>query len=218
MTDINDIPEEIRRSVLADLLRYPSRRQPYWIQIMGIPGAGKSELVAMLAKSLDFRAPHAMAGTDEYLVRIPAFHATSDREAAFRAFDPIATAFGLEVHRHLIAQKSDVVFERSLAGIDYRDFMYEVKRAGYKMVMIRVDVDFDVAKARAEARESAGGRHVPLSVMRERVALVQDRWEEMKALADSMLELKNNGEKGVAETFFEAVKFVRDFVQGLSPE
>jgi predicted ABC-type ATPase len=211
----SEIPDLVRQKVFAELAEYPTRTEPYWIQIMGIPAAGKSELVRLLAEALAFRKPHALAATDEYLAQIPAFKTMMDREQAFRQYDPVATAFGLEVHHRLIKQKSDVVFERSLASTNYRDLMYDIKRAGYIMIMIKVDVDFNIALQRARAREVVTGRHVPESVIAERVSIVQDRWVEMKKLANVMIELQNNGDRTIDDVFAGVVKQITDFVRAL---
>jgi predicted ABC-type ATPase len=119
------------------------------------------------------------------------------------------------VHRRLIQQKSDVVFERSLASTDYRDLMYDIKRAGYTMIMVRVDVDFPVALERARGRAAVTGRHVPESVIAERIAIVQERWAEMKNLADVIIEIENNGDTGIDSVFTGVVKQITDYVRVL---
>lgn len=212
---IERVPPDLRRTILDDLVRYPSRKEPYWIQVMGIPGAGKTEFVHMLADALDFRKPHVLAATDEYLVEIPAYQAMADRDAAFAEFDPVASALGLEVHKRLIAQKSDVLFERSLAHPAYLEVMYHVKKAGYRLIAVYVRTTLDAAKSRVRVREAETGRHVPESLIDERAVLVEDRWKEMKKLADYMLEVENNGEVGVHDALRSTVSLVRDYVRAM---
>lgn len=209
------VPPDMRRTIFDDLVRYPSRDQPYWIQVMGIPGAGKSTLVGMLAEKLSFRKPYTLAATDVFLEQLPAYRALPDRDEAFRLYDPVVTALGYEVFTQLIAQKSDVLFERSLADILYRDLMYIVKKSGYRLVTVLIRVDVAVAKARTEARALETNRHVPEAVIDERAILIEERWKDMLGIADYTVEVKNNGEVSAPDALRGTVEMVTEYIRGM---
>jgi predicted ABC-type ATPase len=215
---IERVPEEMCRKIFGELLHYSSRKHPYWIQVMGIPGAGKTELIRILQEELAFRKPHTLAATDEYMEALPGFHEMKDRDEAFRTFDPVASALGLEVHKRLIAQKSDVLFERSLAHPAYRDVMYMVKKSGYTLVVVLVRVSTQVAKQRTLKRAQETNRHIPESVIDERVLLVEERWMEMKKIADYTVEVENNGEVSAYNALKNTAMMVTDFIRTLKAD
>lgn len=182
---------------------------------MGIPGAGKSELVHLLQEELVFRKPYALAAFDVFMELIPEYRAMQDRDEAFKLFEVPARDFGFEVLHKLIEQKTDVVFEHGLTYLPARDLLFEVKRAGYRLICIRVEVEVQVAKDRVRKRGEKTGRHVPESLIDERFLVSDDRWKTVGEIADYTVAVKNNGEVGAYDAFKNTVQKVADYVRTL---
>lgn len=210
-----EIPADTRRKIFDDLLYYPSRATPYWIQVMGIPGAGKTELVHLLQEELSFRKPYALAAFDVFMEQIPEYRAMPDRQEAFKVFEEPARDFGFEVLNRLIAQKTDVVFEHGLTYLPARDLLVRVKKAGYQLICVRVVVEASIAKQRAKKRGEETGRFVPESLIDERLLVSDDRWNFVKEFADYTVAVENNGEVSVYDAFKNTVQLVTDYVRTL---
>lgn len=182
---IEHVPEEMRRRIFDELVQLPSRRTPYWVQVMGIPGAGKSELTHFLAEELSFRKPHVFSDG----------HIQPEADS---------TAIRLEVHKKLIAQKSDILFEDSLLEDTYCTVLYFAKKAGYTLIVLHVTTLPEVANARTGHADAV-----------TRIPLVQEHWLEMKRIADYTVEVANNGEVSAYDAFKGTVGLVADYVRGL---
>jgi predicted ABC-type ATPase len=213
-----EVPADTRRKIFDYLLNYPSRVMPYWIQVMGIPGAGKTELVQLLKEELAFRKPYTLAAFDVFMEQIPEYRAMPDRQKAFKVFEEPARDFGFEVLTRLIAQKTDVVFEHGLTYLPARDLLVSVKKAGYQLICVRIVVDAAIAKERVKRRDEETGRHVPESLIDERLLVSEDRWSFVKEFADYTVVVKNNGEVSVYNAFKDTVTLVSEYVRKLADD
>ena len=182
---------------------------------MGIPGAGKTELVHLLQEELSFRKPYALAAFDVFMEQIPEYKTMPDRQAAFKVFEEPARNFGFEVLNRLIAQKTDVVFEHGLTYLPARDLLVSVKKAGYQLICARVVVEASIAKQRAKKRGEETGRFVPESLIDERLLVSDDRWNFVKGFADYTVVVENNGEVSAYNAFKNTVSLVANFVRKL---
>lgn len=209
---LKDFPQNIAEKLLKEIDKYEGHKHPYWIQIMGIPGSGKTTLVRMLQQELNNRIPYTLAAFDEYMELIPEYMTEQDRAMAFAKFEEPARAVGFEIFKELIRRKVHVLFEHSTSFIGVRDLMYFVKQSGYKLILIRVEVDQCVAKARVKAREEITKRHVPESLIDERFVIIQTRWEELTKIADLNLSVVNNGDVDSREVFRKTIDKVKDSV------
>lgn len=212
---LKDFPQDIAESLLKELDRYEGHKQPYWIQVMGIPGSGKTTLVRMLQDKLNKRIPYTLAAFDEHMELIPEYHTETDRAAAFARFEAPARAIGFEIFRELIKRKVNVLFEHSTTFPAVRDLMYFVKQAGYALILVQVGVDIDIAKMRVKDREHLTKRHVPESLIEERAAIAADRWEELSTISDARFSVVNNGLEVAEKAFEETVADVYSFVDTL---
>lgn len=212
---LKDFPIEVAEQILSHARKYTGSARPYWIQVMGVPGSGKTTLVSDLHKNLNKRRPYTLAGFDEYMERIPEYHGEENRARAFTKFEAPARAVGFEVFRDLIDRKVDVLFEHSTTFPAVRDLMYFIKESGYVLILIRVVADIDVVKERVKARESVTSRHVPESLIEERVDIADNRWEELATIADMKTAVVNNGDHSAEETFRSAIVEVSNFIDSL---
>lgn len=211
-----DFPDEISVRLLNELHKYKSNAKPYWIQIMGIPGSGKTRLVQMLRKSLNKHSLYTLAAFDEYMELIPEYRNEQDRAQAFRKYEAPARAMGFEIFKDLIKRKVNVLFEHSTTFPAVRDLMYFIKQSGYTFILIRVVTDTHIAKRRVKNREKRTKRHVPESVIDERVLITADRWAELSKISDAQFSIINNGDYKPAETFGKTVDDVVNLVNSIA--
>ena len=213
--DTDKIPHELLAKALTEAANYPHQNKPYWIQVIGIPGSGKTTFVEMLSKRLEFRRPYTLASNDTFMDQIPEYQAMADRALAFQTFEGPARALVFELFKKLIAQKNDVLYEHSTSYPPVRDLMYYIKQSGFTFVLVRITVPLDVAKRRAHQREAETNRHIPESVIDERAALGDSRWEELSQIADYKISVENDGSLPPNETFSETITKITDFVKSL---
>lgn len=213
--DVDKIPPEILARALAEAEAYPGRDTPYWIQVMGIPGAGKTLFVEALAKRLSYRAPYALAANDVFLVQLPAYQAMADKALAFETHDGTARAIAFSVFKELTKRRADVIYEHSTVYPAVRDLVKYVKHEGYALFLVRITVPLAVAKKRARAREREIGRHVPEYVIEERVPLVEERWAELTPIAHDYVQIENDESQSPEEVFGPVLDRIDSFVRAL---
>lgn len=213
--DKDRMPQDLLAKALHDAAPFPSRSKPYWVQVMGIPGAGKTLFVEQLAKALQLRAPYALAANDVFLVQIPEYLQMQDRALAFETWDSVARAIAFTVLEDLIARKADVIYEHSTVYPAVRDLMYFVKECGYELILVRIDVPLDIAKQRAIIREKETVRHVPEYVIEERVGIVEERWSELTKIADFSTRFANEGAQTPQDTFRTPVEHIIERIKSL---
>ncbi|MCF7865003.1 MAG: zeta toxin family protein [Candidatus Pacebacteria bacterium] len=211
-----DFPGNIAAGLLDGIKKYKSSDHPYWIQIMGIPGSGKTTLVQMIKKALNDSHLYTLAAFDEYMEQIPDYHLERNRVQAFTKYEAPARAAGFKIFEELIERKVNVLFEHSTVFPAVKDLMYFIKQSGYTFILIRVTTDTGIAKNRVKKREKRTKRHVPESLIDERAIVTAERWDELSKISDAQFSIENNGKQKVGETFKVVVAEVADFVKSLN--
>lgn len=213
--DKDKIQQDILDRALVAAKSYPPRDKPYWIQVMGIPGSGKTTFTHQLIPSLASRTPYLIDSFDSFMVQFNGYTQAPDLKTAFTQYEGPARALGFAVIQKLIEKRCDIVFEHSMSYPPARDLLYFAKEQGYQIVLVRILVPVEEAKARVKVQESVIGRHVPESLIDERAVLSDQRWEELSKIVDFKIECLNDGSLPTESVFVDTIKNVTTFVGSL---
>jgi predicted ABC-type ATPase len=165
-----------------------------WI-VTGQPASGKNTAVA---DPLVSEHGAMMIDNDEMKQALPEY---GTGLGAAAVHEEASSIIGPEVLARAVENGDNIVMPR--VGKDYDGLADDVrllKAAGYKVNMVYVHVDEDVALQRATRRFQRTGRLVPMSYIRSVDGHPARTFERMKSsgLADSYSKYDNNGGKGQA--------------------
>ena len=161
----------------------PSVLNPSFIQVSGIPGAGKSTFCAR------YYAKHLLVQFDSIMAWIPSYQADCDRLGLVQSFskwEMPARVIGYEVIRRLIAKKASFVLEHSGLNPAHLKLVDVLKDQGYETQMQFLFCDFEEACRRAKEREKKINRHTPVELIKQRYDLVLEYLEYYKLLIDDL--------------------------------
>lgn len=180
---------------------------PKFIQIGGIPGAGKTTFChnhkwdQKLFISFDAIMEMITAyRQDLYKLGIP---------ESFKKWEITARIIGYELLRRAILQKADIILEHSGVNTPHVQLIESLKKIGYKTQMYFILCSKDTALARALNREKITQRHTPPTIIDERFALVEKFLPTYCGLVDSLyvydstegrFALQSNFRQGIAIT------------------
>jgi predicted kinase len=153
---------------------------PLFLNVSGIPGAGKSTLAAkilledpsMLYLSFD-ELMEALAGYREDFQRLGA-------AAAFERWELPARHLGYRLLREAVARRYPILFEHGNATPSHVALYRRLKRAGYRVEIRFLDADVPTALKRVRRRE----RSCPEALVVERAALLRELNETYKEIVD----------------------------------
>ncbi|MBE6449607.1 MAG: hypothetical protein E7013_02785 [Alphaproteobacteria bacterium] len=157
--------------------------KPSFIQVSGIPGAGKSTFCARnYSKDL-------LVQFDTIMGQIPSYQHDCQRLGLVQSFskwEMPARVIGYEVIRRLIAKKASFVLEHSGLNSAHLKLGDVLKNQGYETQMQFLFCDFDEACRRAKERELKIKRHTPVELIKQRCDLVLSYLEQYKLLMDKL--------------------------------
>lgn len=179
------------------------RARPFFINVAGVPGAGKSTFLPALSQALAARAPQIVA-FDRMMNLIPDYHAEPDREAAFRNFEVPAREGGYALLRALIEKRADIVFEHSSAIVAHTHLLSFAREQGYYTCIIHLRAPLDAAKHRVDERQERVGRHTPHSFVDERARAFAELLPRYKQIVHRYVEIVNEDQNETARTAFMA--------------
>ena len=165
--------------------------QPFLIALGGSPGAGKTTLRKQLSEQENIHL-HDM---DEVLVRLPCYQEDCTNHGAKIAFDkwwPTAREVAQLLVQYAIHSKYNILYDRTCGAEGSYDDLKEAKKQGYRLQMIGLFVDSEVAIARVKIREQQEGRAMTESILMEYRARFSALWPYYLALVDEAFLYQTN--------------------------
>ena len=175
---------EYDRMIDLYMARAVPSEHPRFIQIGGIPGAGKSTFCA--DRHWNSRL---FISFDAIMENIPAYHTDIyrlGRAGSFKKWEIPARIIGYELLRRAVEIRADIYMEHSGVNKPHVQLIENLKKYGYQTEIHFLLCSLAVAKARAEARERMTGRHTPPALIAERYNLVDTYLQTYAAKVDSL--------------------------------
>ena len=163
----------------------PSQKNPKFVHMLGIPGAGKS---TYYQKHKAQYADYLFIGFDFIMEAIPEYQ--KDVEAlgsveAFKRWELPARISGYELLKRAIEAKKNIFFDHGGTPICHRELLTNVKLYGYTTKMVYVPCEVDVALQRVKARELVTKRHTPPQMIIDRSVLIENNLPVYQHLVDA---------------------------------
>ena len=190
---------EIRQRHMAQAQK--TREKPHLYIIAGANGAGKSTLRNMLfaQNMLPITALHhdpdnVMTALSGYIKDTQdADHAHMLAEA-FDKWELPARQLSEEILNHAIAEKTDIIYERSCGVSGSLDFISEMKeKHGYEVIFYMVFTPLRIAAKRAQQRMHKEGRFTPENIIQERAQALYNQLDDFLNLSDKAHLYNNAG-------------------------
>ena len=139
--------------------------KPSFIQVSGIPGAGKSTFCARnYAKS-------TLVQFDDIMAKIPQYKKDCERLGLIQSFskwEMPARVIGYEVIHRLLEKKASFVLEHSGMNLAHIKLVDVLKKQGYHTSLQFLFCDLEEACRRVLEREKKISRHTPPELIKER--------------------------------------------------
>lgn len=182
---LEELGAELRRVVEEHKAEARGQDAPFLLHMLGVPGVGKTSLIAPLREALAGHAP-LLVGFDQIMARLPSYQAmeTVDPVRAFAEHEQPARAAGYRLLAEVLALRASVIFDNGGAAALHRDLLRYARQCGYRIVMVHVVAGNDVAARRLLARQAREGRYTPPDYIPGRATLIDGFMEEYRALAD----------------------------------
>lgn len=181
------LPTGLQLSVEGLCRRAVPLSQPYLLHMIGLPGAGKSSLLAALQDLLPLAVPlsfdRLMTGLADYQR-----FAAQDEERAFHDFEVPARQAGYHALQRLLQRRAAILFEHSAAAEGHPVLLHHAKEMGYRVVMAHLEVTPESAARRVQAR---GGRHTPPDYIPARARLIAALYPAYETVADAIIACDN---------------------------
>jgi predicted ABC-type ATPase len=162
------------------LARSTTHAKPWFLNIAGVPGSGKSTMLGLLKNHPDIAAFNpAIVVLDRMMENEPAYlKALQERgsEAAYAEREMIVRATGFDLMRQLTEKRACFIFEYSGADDTFHGFLDTLKnKHGYKTARIELVADAETCTARVMERTQKTGHHVPLDFIARRIAILNEK-------------------------------------------
>ncbi len=160
--------KEARKEVIAETMlrgvpQVAPRKTPKAIVMLGLPGSGKSSVIARVAPDLE---NYVVADPDAAKEGLPEYQA--GRKANNRGIAGKVHEESKEITQHAIDQaastRRNLIYDTTGTGVDTR-MIPGLRRAGYEVKVVYVHVPFATAQARVKKRADETGRDVPNEVL-----------------------------------------------------
>ena len=171
--------------VISEILTSATQTaQPYFVQIGGIPGAGKS---TFCKQHKDKSAIYI--SFDKIMENLHGYQKdlqTLGSIEAFKRWELPARVIGYEVLRRAIEKKINIRLEHSGVNEAHIELFKSLKKLGFKTEVDFILCQEDIAYQRTLEREQRTQRHTPKSLIEERSAKVKEYLPKYKSIADTL--------------------------------
>ncbi len=177
----NKIYEQIIEQTLS--LAKPAKR-PLFVQVSGIPGAGKSTFCANRLSP-----DKVFISFDAVMEQIPGYRQdvyNLGSAAAFQKWELPARIVGYELLRRAVSRRLNICLEHSGVNDAHVELFENLKKHGFV-----TEVDFilcrpEIAIRRVAERERQTSRHTPPALITERFASLKNYAARYRAIADKV--------------------------------
>jgi len=172
------------------------QRSPTIYAIAGAPAAGKTSFIAQAMHAGKLPNTAFIHDCDAVMQLLPGYQAQLKLEGAAKAFatwELPARILAEEQLQFQIDAKADIIYDRTCALSSSYNFIKDlVIHQQYRLIFYMLHVEPEQALIRTLAREAATGRHMPESIMLERLQMINSLWPEYLQLATSAHLLDSN--------------------------
>lgn len=157
---------------------------PSFVQVSGIPGAGKSTF----CKTSHWEN-RLYISFDKIMESIPEYWKDIYRLGSAKTFakwEMPARIMGYEILRRAVEKRADIYLEHSGVNDAHVELIKNLQKLGYNTQMCFILCDIDEAYKRAVEREKKTQRHTSREMILQRGALVQHYLEIYKPLVDDL--------------------------------
>lgn len=181
-----------------------SQLSPHFVQIGGIPGAGKTTF----CKNSHWDE-QLFISFDKIMESLPAYQQDVYKSGPVRAFnrwEMPARIIGYEVLRRAVEKKANIYLEHSGVNNPHIQLIHNLRKNGYQTEMYFILCNIDIACSRAGLREKMTGRHTSKEMIIKRNELVKNYLEQYKMIVDNLyiydtsankFTLQSNYKKGI---------------------
>ncbi|WP_043873578.1 zeta toxin family protein [Legionella massiliensis] len=152
-------------------------RQPRVFAVAGAPAAGKTTFVQQQIQTGVFPSAAFIHDCDLTMQNLKGYQEDLQRHGsafAFSKWEMPARYLAEEELAEALRRKQDIIYDRSCALNSSLSFLeHLVTEKNYQLYFYYLEVDVETAERRALAREKATGRHVPVSLIKERISSLQ---------------------------------------------
>ena len=184
---LSDLPPALQQGIAALCDNAVPVARPYLLHTIGVPGAGKSALLAALQHVLPEAVPLSF---DRIMTELADYRqlAAQDGQRAFQTFEVPARQAGYHALQRLLQRRASILFEHSAAAPEHPALLRHAKALGYRVVMAQLQVSLDSAVQRVRTR---GGRHTPSDYIPARARLIAELLPAYEAIADAIIPIHN---------------------------
>lgn len=171
--------------VISEILSSaPRAEQPYFVQIGGIPGAGKSTFCRQYKdkSAIYISFDKIMESLQGYQKDLQ----TLGSVEAFKRWELPARVIGYEVLSRAIEKKINIRLEHSGVNEAHIELFKSLKKLGFKTEVDFILCQENIAYQRTLEREQRTQRHTPKSLIEERSAKVKEYLPKYKSIADTL--------------------------------
>lgn len=168
--------------VTSCLQGVPQSVSPHFVQISGIPAAGKSTFIA----NNNFN-DYLFISFDAIMISMPAYQIdvkTFGAKQAFKNWEMPARVIGYHLLEKAIEQKINIVFEHSGANEAHIELFQNLPNLGYQTKIHFILCDVDTACQRALERQKITNRHTPKEIIVQRAALLEEYLQKYQSFVD----------------------------------
>lgn len=167
---------------------------PIFLHMLGIPGAGKTTFLEILAQEWNTKPAPALLGFDQVMNAMPEYQAEPDKIAAFEKWEGPARDKGYTILADLMAARSPLFFDNGGSAASHLDILEDAENKGYRVVIVSLNAPVDVARRHVDQRSITEGRHTPLTYLNERAEKIDHLKADYRKRAAEFYELENTGQ------------------------
>ena len=174
----SDVYECIINSFLAKLTK---QKHPTFIQVGGVPGAGKTTFCQRIANNLFLSFDAVMESIPEYQQDLYLI----GNVKSFHKWEMPARVIGYEILARAINARYNIVLEHSGVNQAHMQLFKNLKILGYNTSMYFITCRLDLAINRTKEREKITHRFTPQAMIEQRYNLVNQYIKQYQSIADN---------------------------------
>lgn len=179
----NDVFDSI---IEQELSRAQPATTPFFHQISGIPGSGKSTFCEhFLHKNPSF----SYISFDKIMESIPSYSQDIIKKGsaeAFKNWEIPARIIGYEILKRLIEKKANILLEHSGVNEPHLHLCKNIKQLSYTTTICFLMCDKKIALKRTKERECLTHRHTPESLIEQRALSIVQYAQKYTKIADKI--------------------------------